>query len=307
MVFSAVRVSFSSVMLSGYSRTVFHVHLQAVGVGDALQEGGNGGHHPFAGGVGERPDGRFDACRFRDDVACGAGLQDADGQDDGVEHVELPRDHDLQGGHHFGGCGDGVLGRVRSGAVAAGAQDGDEQPVRGTEHHAGLGGELAVRLQRGEHVHAVGGVRAAARGVQDALADHVARAVVAFLAGLEHQHDVAGQLPAAFGQQGGGPGQHRGVEIMAAGVHGAVDPGGEVDAGALLDGEAVHVRAQQDHGFVGRSVRCAAAQNRGDRRRGLAEGDFVRQAVEGFENFLLGAREVQGRSPVPDATRGAAG
>ena len=69
--------------------------------------------------------------------------------------------------------------------------------------------------------------------------------------------------------------------------------GGEVDAGALLDGEAVHVRPQQDDRLVGRSVRCAAAQDRGDRRRGLAEGDFVRQAVEGFENFLLGAREVQ--------------
>ena len=69
--------------------------------------------------------------------------------------------------------------------------------------------------------------------------------------------------------------------------------GGEVDAGALLDGEAVHVRPQQDDRLVGRSVRCAAAQDGGDRRRALAEGDFVRQAVEGFENFLLGAGECQ--------------
>ena len=46
-------------------------------------------------------------------------------------------------------------------------------------------------------------------------------------------------------------------------------------------------------GLSAEVVRCAAAQDRGDRRRGLAEGDFVRQAVEGFENFLLGAREVQ--------------
>ena len=126
-------------------------------------------------------------------------------------------------------------------------------PSEELEHDAGLGAERAVRFQGGKHVHAVGGVHTPAGGIQHAFADHVAGAVEAFLAGLEHQDDVAGQLVPAFGQEGGGSCQHGGVQVVAAGVHGAVDPGRVVHARLLLHRQAVHVRAQQ-HGRAGARV-----------------------------------------------------
>ncbi len=147
-------------------------------------------------------------------------------------------------------------------------------------------------------MHAVGRLHAAAGSVQDTLADHVAGAVEAFLARLEHQHDVAGQLVAAFGEQGRGAGEHGRVQVVAAGVHGALDRGRVVDAGLLLDGQAVHVRAEQDRGPLGSpgasgARRCAAAQDRGDRRRVLAQGDLVGQPVQRLEDLLLRARQLQ--------------
>ena len=35
------------------------------------------------------------------DVPLGAGLEQANGEDHRIEHVELPGDHGLQGGDHF--------------------------------------------------------------------------------------------------------------------------------------------------------------------------------------------------------------
>jgi hypothetical protein len=149
-------------------------------------------------------------------------MQDADGQDHGIEHVELAGDHHLQRRDHLGGRRHRILGSVRGGAVAACAEDSNHQAVGGAEHHAGFGGERAVRFQGGEHVHPVGRVHPAAGRVQHAFADHVAGAVEAFLAGLEHQDDVARQAVPVLRQQRGGAGEHGRVEVVAAGVHGAV-------------------------------------------------------------------------------------
>ena len=240
------------------------------------------------------------------------GVEDAHGQDHGIEHVELAGDHDLQGGHHFGGRGDRVLGRVRGGAVAAGAQHGDNEPVRGAEHDARLGAERAVRLEGGEHVHAVGGVHPAAGGIQHAFADHVARAVEAFLARLEHQHDIAGQLVPAFGEERGRAGEHGGVEVVAAGVHGAVDRGGVVHAGLFLDGKPVHVRAEEHR--RGAPAACGPPAGARRNRRAavapprrtavtdvvlLAQRDFVRQAVQRLQHLFLGSRQLQADLRLP--------
>ena len=81
---------------------------------------------------------------------------------------------------------------------------------------------------------------------------------------------------------------------MAAGVHGAVDPGRVVDAGLLLDRQAVHVaRAAAPPGGARGGSGAAAAQYRGDRRRVLAEGDLVGQPVQRLEHLLLGAGQRQ--------------
>ncbi len=183
----------------------------------------------------------------------------------------------------------GVFGGVGSGAVAARAQHSDDKAVGGTEHDARLGDELAMRFKGGEHVHTVGSICATTGRVQDAFLDHVTCAVEALFAGLEHEDDVARQLVAALGQQGGGAGQHGGVQVMATGVHGSIHAGGVVHAGGLLHRKSVHVGTQQHHGLLSRSVSRTAAQYRGDRRRLLAKGDLVRQSIQRLEYLLLRA------------------
>ena len=71
-------------------------------------------------------------------------------------------------------------------------------------------------------------------------------AVQAFLAGLEHEHDVAVQRIAVRAQQPSRAGQHRGVQIVAAGVHHAVDRAAVLDVSEFLHRQGVHVAAQQD-------------------------------------------------------------
>ena len=61
------------------------------------------------------------------------------------------------------------------------------------------------------------------RGVDQAVLDHQPGAGIALLAGLEHELDGAGELVAMPMQQVHRLHQHRGVRVMAAGMH----PSGE--------------------------------------------------------------------------------
>ena len=57
------------------------------------------------------------------------------------------------------------------------------------------------------------------RDVEQAFLEHEAGAVVALLAGLEHEQHAAGELVAVRGEQLGGADEHRRVGVVAAGVH----------------------------------------------------------------------------------------
>jgi hypothetical protein len=70
--------------------------------------------------------------------------------------------------------------------------------------------------------------------------------VVALLSGLEHEDHAPRELIAAPYEQARGADQHRDVGIVAAGVHHALHLRSELEAGFLVDGEGIHVRAQQD-------------------------------------------------------------
>ncbi len=89
------------------------------------------------------------------------------------------------------------------------------------------------------------------------------------------------------GQQAGRAGQHRGVEVVPAGVH-AVGGGGERQSGALRDRQRVHVAAQQ-HGGAG----SFTAQHGRHGAEAAAGGDVERQPVEGAEHRFLGAGQVE--------------
>ena len=81
--------------------------------------------------------------------------------------------------------------------------------------------------------------------VEHALVDHVPRAVVPFLAGLEHEAHGARQLAAPRVQQPRRADEHRGVRVVTARVHAAVDLAREVEPGVLGHRQRVHVAAQQ--------------------------------------------------------------
>ncbi len=169
-----------------------------------------------------------------------------DGDHHRVEHVEGPGRVRLQLAHDLAPH----LHRVER--AGAGSTRGRPAPCTVTlkvSAAARIGPGLVTNQpfghDRREDVHAVGGHDAAARGVEDALVDHDLRALVALLARLEHEDDVPGQVLAAFGQQAGRADQHGGVQVVAAGVHGAVDGRAVVDGDAFLDRQGVHVGAQQ--------------------------------------------------------------
>src|SRR5216683_939701 len=105
---------------------------------------------------------------------------------------------------------------------------------------AGADRELPGRQAR-PVVHAVDRIHLVA--VEDALFDHQPRAAFIFLGRLEDEMDGAGEV-ARLGEVFGGAEQHRGVAVMAAGMHPAMMLRGVRETGFLLDRQGVHIGAQ---------------------------------------------------------------
>jgi hypothetical protein len=124
--------------------------------------------------------------------------------------------------------------------------------------------------------------------VQYPLGDHPGRPVPAFLARLEHEHHISGEVGAVPGKDPGRADQHRGVQVMSAGVHRALDATRVLDAGQLADRQGVHVGSEQYRG-----AGTAAAQYRGHRAELSAQRDLQVQVAQGFQNLLLRTRQVE--------------
>jgi hypothetical protein len=146
-------------------------------------------------------------------------------------------------------------------------------------------------------VQRVGGDGPLARGVENALGDHVPGAGVTFLPGLEHEHHRARQFLPPGGQQARRPGQHGRVQVVPAGVHDALGLRGEIQPGPLGHRQRVHVPPQQDDraavGISAKGPRALAAQHRGDRAERGPEADLQRQPGQGSEDLALGAGQVE--------------
>ena len=217
-----------------------------------------------------------------------AGVEAGDRQHDRVEDIELPGHHRLQGGDDLARDRDRIGRPMRLGGMPAVPAHGQLEHVGGG-HHRARPRAVDPAGQRGRgHVQRVGGHRPVAGRVQDALGDHLLRPRVALLARLEHEDHVPGQLSLPRRQQPGRPGQHRGVQVVAARVHRAVDLGGIGQAGALGHRQGIHVTAQQH-----RRARPAAAQHRGHRAQLAPAADLKRQPVERGEHLLLGPGQFQ--------------
>ena len=168
----------------------------------------------------------------------------------------LDRLHDPDGG-------DQRVGRlVRPGSVPAPARDADVEGVDRRHDRARIGLEPA-RLDVGRVVDAedLGDPEA----VHDPFVHHDLGAAAPFLGRLEDQRDPARKV-ARLGQVARGAQQHRGVPVMAAGVHDARVLRRIVLARRLGDRQRVHVGAQADGGAavapVARIARVAAVDDR---------------------------------------------
>ncbi len=266
------------------ARNDLEVGLAEVGGADVV-------HHalePLTGdGAGffrEGSDRAFDESGLGNDVVGRARPDVRDGQHGGIEGGNAAGDHGLQRHHHLAGDGDGVDRVVRLRGVAALAPDGEFDPVGGGEQGAGSSREDA-RLDVWRDVECEGGI---GDRVDQAIIKHVARAVPAFLAGLEHELHRAGETVALGAEGVGRRHEHGDVRVVSAGVHRVLDLRGEFEAGVLVHRQRVHVAAEEDGAAVGGST-----QGGDEARGGGAFRILQRQAGESGLRLGGGQRIVQ--------------
>ncbi|ESU48690.1 hypothetical protein P376_3332 [Streptomyces sp. HCCB10043] len=267
---------------------VVDLRAYAVGGGHPVHGPFEGGADGGVGGVGEGADRRVEVRGGRDDVGGRTRVEAAHGDDGRIEDVDLAGDEGLERGDHGAHRGHRVGRGVRGRTVPAPAVHGDVDRVGRGEHGPWPGGGEAGRGPGGDDVQGVRGDDPLPRRVEDPLVDHDLRAALALLAGLEHEHHVPGQLRAPGRQQPGGADEAGGVEVVAAGVHTAVEDGGVREPGLLLDGQRVHVAAQQDGG-----AGAAAAQHGGDGAESRTEGDLQAEALQGGEDLGLRTGQIE--------------
>ena len=110
--------------------------------------------------------------------------------------------------------------------------------------------------------------------VHQAVLDHRGGAGAALFRRLEDHDRVAGEIP-RLGEIARGAEQHRGMAVMAAGVHLARRLRGVRQIGLLLDRQRVHVGAQPDHLDVAVARRLAALDDADHAGAAETGRDFV--------------------------------
>ena len=113
-----------------------------------------------------------------------------------------------------------------------------------------------------------------AEAVHQPVLDHRGGAGAALFGRLEDHDGVAGEI-AGLGEIARRAEQHRGVAVMAAGVHLAGRLGGVRQVGLLLDRQRIHVGAQPDHLDVALAGRLAALDDADDAGPAEAGRDLV--------------------------------
>ncbi len=174
---------------------------------------------------------------------------------------------------------------VRQRGVGAAAAHHDLELVVGREDGAHPHGEGALGEAR-EVVQSVNPLDR--KALEQAVGDHDAAAALVLLGRLEDEADDAVEV-AGGGQVAGGAEEHRGVAVVAAGVHGAVARRAVGQVGALLDRQRVHVGAQPDG-----AVRAAAAQGAHDPGLGQAAVDLDAERLEALGHQRRGAHLLEG-------------
>ena len=218
--------------------------------------------------------------RAGDDVGGRSGVEGPHRDDRVVPDVRLPGDDGLEGGDDLGADDDRIDAGPGAGPVAALRPDLEREAVDVGRHEA-RGVADAAGLER--VVDVVGEEGPGDDVLERALPDHQVRPAAALLGGLGDEHDRAGQVGLHRRQHGRDAEEHRGVDVVTAGVHEpglpAVDDGflprGEGQAGLLRDRQGVHVAA---HGHDGTGL--AALEDPDDARLGVARPDLEAELAE---------------------------
>ena len=222
---------------------------------------------------------------LRDDVVGVARLEHADRHHRGLQRIDIARHHRLQLVDDLGADQNGVDALLRPRRVAASAFELDRNVVGRRHDRTRADGEFADR-EAWKIVHAVDLVDGKAG--DQAVFHHGLRAGAALLRRLEDHHRGAGEI-ARLGQIFGGSEQHRGVAVVAAGVHLAGHRRLVRQAGLLLERQRIHVGAQPNHLGAG----LAATDDADDAGTADAGHHLVAaKALEFFRNRRRGAMHV---------------
>ena len=160
---------------------------------------------------------------------------------------------------------------MRPRRVPAFAFELDRNVIGGRHDRARADGEFADRQPR-KIVHAINLING--KTGDEAVLHHGLGAGAALLRRLEDHDRRAGKI-ARLGEVFGGTKQHRGVAVMAAGVHLAGHRRLVRQAGFLLERQRVHVGAQPHHLAAGLAPGLAAADDANDAGAADAWHDLV--------------------------------
>jgi hypothetical protein len=216
---------------------------------------GDAAHILLDQGHGRRAEGPHGAAHhgaLRNHVVSVAAVDLGDADDGGVGRLDVARDDRLQRRRDVRRDQHRIDARLGPRAMRALAGDRDVEYGAARHHGAAADLEPADR-QAGPIVHAEH--RVAREALEQAVLDHGVGAAETLLGGLEDEGDRAVELP-RLGEVARGAEQHRGVPVVAAGVHAPVVARAMVEAVGLEDGQRIHVGAQPD-----RAVRVADAQH----------------------------------------------
>ena len=182
--------------------------------------------------------------RLGDDVVgVGRGAKARHRDDKRMHRIGVARHDRLQRQHEMARYQGRIDRRMGSRRMASAADDTNGERVGRRIERAGPDGESAHGQAR-RIVHAVD--LADAEAVDQAVVDHRLAAGAALLRRLEDHRRRAVEV-ARLGEIFGGAEQHRGVPVVAAGVHEARRLGRMREAGRLGDRQRVHVGADADH------------------------------------------------------------
>ena len=169
-----------------------------------------------------------------------------DGNHHRTQRIRLARRNRLQRHDHLRGGKNRIDTFVRLCRMAAPPCDLDVELISGRHDRSPAGGKCAD-CHAGMIVHAVD--LPDSEILHHAIGNHFARTATALFRRLEDDRDGTAKI-ARLGKVFGRSQQHRGVPVMAAGMHLARRFRGPGLAGHLVDRQRIHVGAQADHGTI---------------------------------------------------------